>query len=154
MTRIRPARREDCAALTALALRSKAVWGYDAAFMEACREEPTIRPDMLDSDIVKALEIDGPRGSEIAGFYRLKLEKGVVEVYDFFIDPDHLRQGHGKRLWQALLEDARSYGIATLGVDADPQAEAFYAAMGMRKVGKAPSGSIPGRFLPRLTLAL
>lgn len=150
MTTIRPARSEDCAALTDLAMRSKAVWGYDADFMEACREELTIRPDMLDSDIVEVLEIDGA----LAGFYRLRLENGVVEVYDFFIDPKFLRQGHGKRLWQKLLEDARSYGVETLGVDADPQAEAFYAAMGMKTVGKAPSGSIPGRFLPRLTMKL
>lgn len=154
MTTIRSARREDCEVLTELAMRSKAVWGYDAAFMEACREELTIHPEMIDADIVKLLEIDGPKGREIAGFYRLKLENGVVEVYDFFIDPGHLRQGHGKRLWHALLEDARSFGAPTLGVDADPQAEAFYVAMGMRTVGKAPSGSIPGRFLPRLTMAL
>jgi N-acetylglutamate synthase-like GNAT family acetyltransferase len=150
MTTIRPARREDCAALTDLAMRSKAVWGYDAAFMEACREELTITPEMLDSDIVKVLEADGA----LAGFYRLKLENGVVEVYDFFIDPAQLRQGHGKRLWAALMDDARGYGVKTLGVDADPQAEAFYAAMGMRRVGEAPSASIPGRMLPRLTLDL
>ena len=147
---IRPATGEDADPLSDLAFRSKAHWGYDDAFMEACREELTIRPEMLDSDILEVLEVDGA----LAGFYRLRLENGVVEVYDFFIDPKFLRQGHGKRLWAKLLEDARSYGVATLGVDADPQAEAFYAAMGMQRVGEAPSGSIPGRFLPRLTLAL
>ncbi len=150
MSIIRPARRDDCGPLSELALRSKAVWGYDAAFLEACRDELTITPEMLDSDILKVLEAEG----EIAGFYRLRLEDGVVEVYDFFIAPEHLRQGYGRRLWQELLEDARSYGVDTLGVDADPQAEAFYAAMGMQRAGEAPSGSIPGRMLPRLTLAL
>ncbi|MEX0923399.1 MAG: GNAT family N-acetyltransferase [Rhodovibrionaceae bacterium] len=154
MTTIRPARSEDCGLLTDLALRSKAVWGYDAAFMEACREELTIRPEMFDSDVVTVIEAEGTAAGKIAGFYRLRLERGVVEIYDFFIDPEHLRQGYGKRLWRKLLEDARGYGVKTLGVDADPQAEAFYTAMGMKKVGKAPSGSIPGRFLPRLTMAL
>lgn len=150
MTTIRPARREECSALTELAMRSKAVWGYDADFMEACREELTITPEMFDSDILEVLEVDG----EIAGFYRLRREGEVVEIYDFFIDPAHLRRGYGKRLWRKLMEDARAYGAPTLGVDSDPQAEPFYAAMGMRRVGKAPSGSIPGRFLPRLTMAL
>jgi len=50
MPTIRPARREECGLLTELALRSKAVWGYDAAFMEACREELTIRREMFDSE--------------------------------------------------------------------------------------------------------
>lgn len=150
MTTIRPARREDCAALTDLSMRSKAVWGYDAAFMEACREELTVTPAMIENDVCKVLEAVG----EIAGYYRLTLEGGLVEVSAFFIDPGQLRRGYGKRLWAELIEDARGFGVPTLGVDADPQAEAFYAAMGMTRAGESPSGSIPGRFLPRLTMAL
>jgi hypothetical protein len=38
-TIIRPAQADEVEALTALALRSKAHWGYDDAFMEACRAE-------------------------------------------------------------------------------------------------------------------
>ena len=43
-TRIRPAQPADAAVLTRLALTSKAVWGYDASFMAACRAELTITP--------------------------------------------------------------------------------------------------------------
>ncbi|MCC0041531.1 MAG: hypothetical protein H6880_05120 [Rhodobiaceae bacterium] len=32
----------------------------------------------------------------------------------------------------------------------DPFAVAFYEAMGMRITGESPSGSIPGRMLPRM----
>jgi hypothetical protein len=39
---IRPARAGEADALTALALRSKAHWGYDAAFMEVVRPILTI----------------------------------------------------------------------------------------------------------------
>ncbi len=38
---IRLARPEDAATVTALAFRSKASNGYDAAFMAACRDELT-----------------------------------------------------------------------------------------------------------------
>ena len=38
----------DAPALTLLALRSKAVWGYDAAFIAACRDELTLTADDLE----------------------------------------------------------------------------------------------------------
>ena len=46
---IRPASAGEAAALSALALRSKAHWGYDAAFLDACRAELTLRDDELAS---------------------------------------------------------------------------------------------------------
>jgi len=35
-------------------------------------------------------------------------------------------------------------------LDADPDAEPFYLHHGARRIGEVPSGSIPGRMLPRL----
>jgi hypothetical protein len=39
-------------------------------------------------------------------------------------------------------------------IDADPGAVPFYERMGAVPAGLVPSGSIPGRFLPRLVVAL
>ena len=36
---------DEAAALSGLALRSKGYWGYDAAFLDACRAELTLTPD-------------------------------------------------------------------------------------------------------------
>jgi SAM-dependent methyltransferase len=44
--------------------------------------------------------------------------------------------------------------MVRLTIDADPHAEAFYVAMGAARVGESPSGSIPGRMLPRLELSV
>ncbi len=41
-----------------------------------------------------------------------------------------------------------------MSVASDPNAEAFYRAMAATTVGTAPSGSIPGRRLPLMELAL
>jgi hypothetical protein len=49
---------------------------------------------------------------------------------------------------------ARVRGGRVMGVDADPFAAPFYKRMGMREIGVSPSGSIPGRFLPRLSIEL
>ena len=45
--RIRLARPDEADHLTALATRSKAYWGYDASFMEACVPALTISPERL-----------------------------------------------------------------------------------------------------------
>ena len=40
----RPATAADAPVLSNIAFRAKALWGYDAAFMEMCRDELTITP--------------------------------------------------------------------------------------------------------------
>jgi len=147
---IRRALGEDAAALTALALRSKAVWGYDAAFMAACREELTITADAIAGQPTWVVEEDGA----VAGFYQLAIAGACAEIAQLFVAEDRLRSGHGRRLWAHLEGQARAADCARLEVDSDPHAEGFYRAMGMVRCGEAPSGSIPGRMLPRLRKSL
>src|SRR3546814_14021028 len=40
---LRLAKSSECGSLSALALRSKAYWGYDSAFLQACRDDLTGR---------------------------------------------------------------------------------------------------------------
>jgi hypothetical protein len=54
----------------------------------------------------------------------------------------------------AFLDAARAGGATEVGVDADPNAEAIYARFGFVTIGRSPSGSIPGRWLPRMRLVL
>ena len=148
--RIRPAEPVDAVALTDLALSSKGVWGYDAAFLTACRAELTVRPDGIRRDPTYLIEA----GDRILGFYQLRLDDAVAIVGLMFVAPEALRSGLGRRLWAHLEGTARAAGARRLEVDSDPHAEAFYRAMAMRRVGEAPSASIPGRMLPHLAKEL
>lgn len=148
--RIRPAEPIDAAALTDLALSSKAVWGYDPVFLAACRAELTVRADGIRRDPTYLIEA----GERILGFYQLRLDDAVAVVGLMFMAPEALRSGLGRRLWAHLEDTARAAGVRRLEVDSDPHAEAFHRAMGMRRVGEAPSGSIPGRLLPHLAKEL
>jgi len=140
----------DAARLTDLALRSKAVWDYDAAFMDACRVELTITAESIRRRPTFLLDDRG----RLAGFYQLRLAGPSAEVAQFFIAPDALRSGLGRRLWRHLEKTARNAGAHRLEVDADSNAEGFYLAMGMARRGEAPSGSIAGRRLPHLVKPL
>jgi GNAT superfamily N-acetyltransferase len=67
-----------------------------------------------------------------------------------FVEPRLVRSGVGRVLWRHAEERARAHGAARLTLDADPNAVPFYERMGLRIVGQSPSGSIPGRMLPRM----
>lgn len=145
---LRPGRPGDEAALSDLALRSKGHWGYSAEFLEACRAELTVRPEQL-PDVVVA-ELDGV----VAGFRLLVVEGASAELDALFVDPPFIGSGVGGMLLSEVLATARKRGIHVIGLDADPGAEPFYARFGARTVGVTPSGSIPGRELPRMEFDL
>lgn len=147
---LRPGRPEEAAGLSALAFRAKAHWGYDAAFMEACREELTVTPDDFTARRVVVAEIDG----RPAGFAILDTAGRHAEMVDLWVDPQCMGAGVGRALWEDAAASARQTGHAELRVEADPHAVGFYEAMGARRVGEAPSGSVPGRMLPVLAAVL
>ncbi|MEU6201414.1 GNAT family N-acetyltransferase [Streptomyces sp. NPDC047061] len=140
---IRPAQDEEASFLSDLALRSKAHWGYDAAFLEACREELALTGPDLARHRTAVAERDG----SILGFTTLEGEppQGVLGM--MFVDPDAIGQGIGRVLFTHAVETAQALGFTRFTIDADPNAEPFYEAMGGIPVGRVPSGSIPGRTL-------
>jgi GNAT superfamily N-acetyltransferase len=147
---LRPAVPAEADALTDLALRSKGHWGYDATFLAACRAELTVRPEQCDG----AHTVVAESGGALLGFYRLAGEAPVAELADLFVDPTAIGQGVGATLLADAVDRARAVGVARLVIDSDPHAEEFYAHMGARRIGTVASGSIPGRELPRLELAV
>jgi len=147
---IRDARPDEAGLLSDLAVRSKAHWGYDDAFMEACRAELTFTPEQVVAWRVRVLERDG----RVVGMAALAGEPPVGEVEDCFVDPDAIGTGAGRLLLDDLLARAAALGFERLEVTADPNAVGFYETVGFVGCGEAASGSIPGRMLPRLALEL
>lgn len=145
-TSIRPARAHEAAFLSDLALRSKGHWGYPADFLEVCRAELTISEEYITAAPVFVLE-DGAR---IAGFYGLRAEGSELELLYLFVEPSMMNRGYGKRLWAHAVEVAAKLGFQKITIESDPYAEAFYRAMGARRIGETPSGVQAGRSLPVL----
>ena len=150
MPEFRPPRPDEAALLTELCLRSKAVWGYDEAFMRACRAELTVSPaDCATSSMQVAVE-----DSRVAGVVQVVVNGEQADLAKLFIAPTAMRGGVGRKLFEWAAGVARDRGARWLWIEADPDAAGFYRRMGAIDDGVAPSGSIPGRFLPRLKLAL
>ena len=146
----RPAHPSEADALRDLALRSKAHWGYDAAFIAACVAPFTLAPD--DFATMDIAVIDGPTGP--AAFAALRIDQGTACLDKAFVDPAAMGQGLGRRLMIWAHIQARAAGADTIMIESDPHAEAFYAAMGAHTVGRVLSEAIPGRTLPLMRLTV
>ena len=150
MIQLRNARHNELPALSELCLRSKAVWGYDDAFMIACRTELTLRPDELWSTHLQV----AMRYSTAVGLAQVKVTDTDADLLKLFVEPALLRSGVGRLLFEWATARARGLGAVRMIIEADPGAAPFYERMGARHAGFAPSQSIPGRMLPRMQMEL
>jgi len=144
----RRAEPSEASLLTALAKRSKAHWGYDAAFMAAAAPELTISAELIATAAVHVAETDG----EVRGVYVLSIEEGRPTLRDLWVDPAAMGTGVGTRLWRHMRGEARARGYAAVRIASDPHAEPFYLRMGARRVGVIPSTVLAGRSLPLLEI--
>ncbi|MEQ9334332.1 GNAT family N-acetyltransferase [Thalassobaculum sp.] len=148
--RIRRARPGEAAALTELALRSKAYWPYDDAFMAVMRRVLKITEEEIRAHHVLVHET----GGVVDGVGALALFDDDWEVDHLWVEPAAIGRGIGRRLLDALLARAARLGAGRVLVEADPHAESFYARRGGVRVGERASGMIDGRSLPVLAIHL
>ena len=143
----------DAQALSSLAFRSKAHWGYDIDFMKRCKAELTYSPDDIEAprSHFHLGEIDG----KPVAFYGLELlGDGRAELEALFVKPDLIGQGIGKLLIEHVVSECKLLDIEQVTIQGDPNAEDFYLAIGAVAAGYRESASIPGRFLPVFTLSV
>jgi len=137
--------------LSTLCLKSKAYWGYDADFIEACRDELTLsRSDLTSDHLIVAEDND-----KIIGMAQVHIDDASKCFLDkLYVDSNHLGSGVGKALFQWAKATAKRLRKANMYVVADPNAAGFYRRMGAILIGDTPSGSIPGRMLPLYVIRL
>ncbi len=148
---LRPAVPNESELLSALALRSKAYWGYSEEFMAACKDELTYPPETIaDSRFNFTV---AAREASIIGFYAVeRYAPGRFELEALFVAPEEIGTGCGRRLLQHALATLSNSGGGTMVIQSDPNAESFYLAAGAVRTGVRASASVLGRDLPLLTI--
>ena len=150
---IRDVELHEANALSELAKRSKAYWGYSAEFMTACKNELLVSPSKLESSKFHYMVAEC-RG-EIKGFYALEhLSESIFELEAIFVEPKYIGSGIGRALITHAKKYAAEIGGSSLIIQGDPNAEKFYRAAGGELTGERESASIPGRFLPTFSISL
>ncbi len=150
MIELRTPRLEEYAAADELCMRSKAVWGYDDAFMKRCAPVLRVRTELANLGLSCVALRDGA----LVGVAQVECEATESELDLLFVDPHAMGAGIGRALFDWACTTAAARGATTMTIMSDPGALAFYQAMGAQLVGEAPSDAIPGRALPVLTMAL
>ena len=150
--KIRRAAESEAGALSAIAMEAKAHWSYPAAQLEAWRKDLTITAAAIAASPAYVLELD----DKLAGFYALGTPGSAWTLEHFWVRPEFMGRGVGRCLLSHAAGLAAQNGVATLAIDADPNAEAFYLANGARQVGEvaAPIDGQPGRMRPQLLLPI
>ncbi len=132
--------------LNALCFRSKAHWGYDEDFMEACRPVLQVDRDALSDGRVQIAHIDGA----VAGVAQFSVERSRAELDLLFVEPNLMGSGAGRALFDWACGAALKRHAVSMTILSDPGARAFYENMGAVYEEDAPSDAVPGRTLPRL----
>jgi GNAT superfamily N-acetyltransferase len=129
-----------------LALRSKGHWGYDAAFLAACRADRRVPASAIAAGRVFAAEVEG----QVVGFAWVQPLGEDADLAALFVEPAAIGRGIGRLLWNEAVAWTRTGGYRYQIVKIDPFAEGFYLAMGATRIGESESTVFPGRMLPLL----
>ncbi len=135
----------SAATISALAVRSKAHWGYSDDFIQAVTAELSYS----ETELLKHLTYLAQIEQQTVGFYQLvALHSSEVELEALFVEPDHIGTGIGRALFEHAVAQARRAGYQRMHIQSDPYAADFYTQQGCVQVGAKASLSIPGRMLP------
>ena len=125
------AKPEDADALTKIAFAAKRHWGYPERWIQGWREILTMRPEFITANVAYcAIE-----ENHAVGFYVLTTEDDGLHLDHLWIVPAAMGRGIGGALLQHATAQARDLGFASIKIEADPNAAAFYERMGAVHVG-------------------
>ena len=144
---LRKATADDADALTDLAHRAKAHWGYPASWMREWDAQLTILPGYIEMHDVWLAEQNGA----IVGMCALEDRGARWMLEHVWVEPGLHRRGIGRLLVRRALDTARERQARVVELLADPYATGFYDRLGARLTGTV-SAPMPGardRTLPR-----
>ncbi len=151
MPRLRPAKTTEADRLSELCLKSKAVWGYDQAFLDAVAPHLQVcEAAIRDGRTTVAESEDG----EVLGVCQVDPESEHGSLDLLFIAPTAIGLGIGQLLFDHAKDLLRARGLSRMTILSDPYAEPAYIHMGARRVGMRPSDVFKGRDLPFLEIEL
>jgi GNAT superfamily N-acetyltransferase len=144
---IRPALQFEREALEDLQRRSSMHQPMYRAQLAAHPDAIELPAALITAGFVRVAELDGA----VVGFAVVFERSGdACELDGLFVEPDRMRSGVGRRLVDDAARIARERGAARIDVVANPQAGAFYEAVGFVTVGEAQTrfASAPRMSLP------
>ena len=147
-TTIRPARVAERDALERLQRRSSVREPMYRAQLAAHPDAIELPVEQITAGLVRVAEQNGA----VVGFaVLLERSQDACELDGLFVEPDRMRAGLGRRLVEDAARIAGERGATRIDVVANPQAVAFYEAVGFIQTGEAQTRFGPA---PRMSLSI
>lgn len=140
---------QDADVLTSLTLKSKAHWGYNAAQMAAWQAQLDFRDNYIENHEVYKLVVN----NVLVGYYSYFNNNDAIVLDKLFVLPQYIGKGFGRLLVEDFLQRIRNTGHTKVTLEADPNAEGFYATFGFKTTHYEPTET-EERFLPAMELIL
>ena len=138
---------KDMEILNSICFDSKMYWNYPPEWMEKWKDELELKAnDLLSQHIFKMQEESG----SIAGFCSVKENEAEYEILHLWIRPEFIGKGYGKYLLRESLHRVAVKEKPVI-VEADPNAEKFYASQGFTTFDYRQSYP-EGRLLPLMKM--
>lgn len=124
----------DVEILQEIMIESLGHWGYSKDKTKKLGELLKITADFVDNAIIYVEEHD----EKIVGFFAIE-PIGVQNEAKFYIRPNYIKTGIGKRLWHHVMQDLEKTELKYITIVIDANAIGFYEKLGFIKHGKQPS---------------
>ena len=148
---IKDAISNDLKQINELLRLSKAYWGYDDEFLDRFMKKLGITHSYMEQHAIKLFYIDG----HLAGFFNFSFNANdLFELDNFFLHPNYIGRGMGRKLWEACCQEAKQQDKSEFIIWSEPNAEQFYVKMGCEKIGVRQSPMMPDRYPPILKFKL
>tara|TARA_R110000796_G_scaffold252645_2_gene390223 strand:- start:85298 stop:85765 length:468 start_codon:yes stop_codon:yes gene_type:complete len=134
--------------LNRISFASKQHWGYPEEWMELWKKDMLLTETDFKVQHIYKLVLE----NKIIGFCAIQESTEVYDVTNLWVEPMYIGNGFGKLLLSFCIKKV-VLNNKPIVVEADPNAEAFYASQGFTTY--AQKESLPkGRFLPLMKMAL
>lgn len=132
--------------LNRIAIVSESYWGYDSDFMDKFKIIYQVTEEFIKRNQTFILYED----DRIIGFYSISNKPEGNEIEYFYIEPQCIGKGYGKRMWDHLVNYCKGHNIKDFTLVTSPQAKVFYEKMGAIYIGEVESTLKKGREIPKL----
>ena len=146
MDNIVAARGCEASELNRTAIESEAFWGYDSDFMDKFKVSYQVTEEFIRKNPTFILYVE----HKIIGFYSLLINSQENTIEYFYIQPEYIGKGYGKKMWNHLVNYCKAYNINELTLVTSPQAKDFYEKMGAIQIGEVESILKKNRLIPLL----
>lgn len=125
----------DIDELNRIAFNSESYWGHDKSMMEIFKKEYRLTQEYLKNNKVFNMVLDG----NIIGFYAFNLTQEILELEYFYLKPEYIGKGYGRKLWNEAVKFCKNNKIEEFIFVAGSEVKSYYLKMGAEVIKTLPS---------------